>query len=197
MRSEADSDGDGKLDVTVEYADGKKTRQREDRNGDGKPDVVTSFDADEKPARIEEDSDGDGRLDTRHLLRGAARRAAPRATATATASPTSSRTTRAARSCARKRTRTSTAAIDKRTQAGREGHADPGSGLERRRQDRHLDHHRRATARCSSGEEDRSGDGKPDLTAWFKNGKRERLEQDTRRPRLHRPEAVASTRRSR
>jgi hypothetical protein len=27
--------------------------------------------------------------------------------------------------------------------------------------------------------EDRSGDGKPDLTAWFKGGKRDRLEQDS------------------
>ena len=28
-------------------------------------------------------------------------------------------------------------------------------------------------------DEDRSGDGKPDLSAWFKNGKRDRLEQDS------------------
>ena len=39
-------------------------------------------------------------------------------------------------------------------------------------------------------EEDQSGDGKADLIVFFKNGKVERLEQDTDSGGLHRPEAV-------
>jgi antitoxin component YwqK of YwqJK toxin-antitoxin module len=63
-RSKLDRDGDKVAELTIEYQNGLKTVQREDRNSNQKFDLITYFDAKERPARIEEDTDSNGSLET-------------------------------------------------------------------------------------------------------------------------------------
>ena len=56
--------GDGKPELVAEFdADGTKTNEEQDQNGDGRPDASIAY-QNGKRARTEEDTDGDGRIDT-------------------------------------------------------------------------------------------------------------------------------------
>jgi hypothetical protein len=91
VKTEADTNGDGKPGVIVEFAGGRDGAG-EDRNGDGKPDV-SPLRRRQKPARIEE-------------------------TPTATASANSSRFSKPARAVRTERTRTATVGRPRRQPRG-------------------------------------------------------------------------------
>src|SRR5215831_2538463 len=62
IAQERDTDFDGKVDRWVTLENGKPKIQRDDKNGDGKPESVTYFENGER-TRSEEDTNGDGRVD--------------------------------------------------------------------------------------------------------------------------------------
>jgi hypothetical protein len=92
---ERDTDGDGRFDAWISFAGGKPVREARDTNRDGRPDVLTSFDAEGRPAEQELiegdaqrpnkklflaadgsvtsqclDTNGDGRFDARARVQG-------------------------------------------------------------------------------------------------------------------------------
>lgn len=69
LRSEEDTNLDGRVDSWVEYANGAPTRQRRDSNADGVPDAWSYYDASGQLARQEQDLDGDGYRNRESLYR--------------------------------------------------------------------------------------------------------------------------------
>ena len=62
-RHEQDTTGDGFRDRVGYYEGGHLQREEYDRDGDGRPDIVTHYDEDERITRREEDVDRDGAID--------------------------------------------------------------------------------------------------------------------------------------
>ena len=193
--SEADTNGDGKPDVVVEYrARQAHACRREDRNGDGKPDVVTHFDADGKRGRVEEDRRRRARGD-RELPRGRRASCAPRRTATATASPTCCVTFRDGKPIAHRAGRR----LRRQLRQG----ASPARGRRQQRQEVDENERRPASTPGSPStpagavakrEKDKNGDGKPDVIAEFKGGKLVAACAATRRAAAASTSSSASTR---
>lgn len=67
LKDRLDSDNDGRMDTTVDYANGRMVRQARDNNQDGQPDLMFWFDRDEQRRKVESDSDFNGSIDTRYF----------------------------------------------------------------------------------------------------------------------------------
>ena len=160
------------------YASGKKIEQREDRNFDGKDDVITSFDSAGQPAQVKEDSDGDGSFDTTTVFQ-AGEKVRTEKDRNHDGKPDLVATYSGGRIVRQEEDADFDGNIDRRSAAGEKGtqvqEADTnGDG----RIDTWITTD--ASGAVVKKEEDRSGDGKPDLVAYFEGGKLRRLEQDSK-----------------
>ena len=178
-RSEADLNGDGKPDLVVSYANGRKTEQREDRNFDGKDDVLTLFDADGNARRR------CARTRTRTACSTPRtfferRREDPHREGPQRGRPPDLVAFYAGGKIVRQEEDSNfDGQVDRKSETGEKGtqvqEADTnGDG----RIDTWITTD--ASGAVIKKDEDRSGDGKPDLSAWFEGGKLARLEQDTK-----------------
>jgi len=176
-RTEVDRNGDKAPDLVIEYENGHKKVQREDRDLDGKFDQITYFDATESPQRIEDDGDHDGRFETVIFFEGGKK---VRAEKDRNGDQKADvfiyfEGDQIAR---QEEDNDFDGVVDVRSRAGAKGE-----------QIQEIDSNADGKidtwlASDSQGnvvkrDEDRNGDGKPDLVVFFKGGKVERLEQDT------------------
>lgn len=63
LHEEADTDYDGKVDVWVDFVDGRISQAQADTNKDGRPDVWKFYGDDGKLQRVRRDRNGDGKPD--------------------------------------------------------------------------------------------------------------------------------------
>jgi antitoxin component YwqK of YwqJK toxin-antitoxin module len=176
-RTEADLDGDGSPDLMIEYQNGRKAVQREDRNSNGKFDLVTYFDESENPKRIEDDTDHDGRFETVTFYKGGEKVRAEK-DRNGDRKPDVFIYFEGDQIARQEEDTDFDGVVDVRNRAGAKGEriqeADTNS-------DGKVDTWLTSDAdgNVVKKKEDQSGDGKPDLIVFFKNGKVDRLEQDT------------------
>ncbi len=161
----------------IEYENGLKTVQREDRNADGKFDLVTYFDAAESPERIEDDTDHDGRFETVTFYESGVKARAEK-DRNGDRKPDVFIYFEGDQIVRQEEDTDFDGIIDVRNRAGAKGgqiqEADTNA-------DGKIDTWLTSDAEGNvvKKEEDQSGDGKADLIVFFKDGKIERLEQDT------------------
>lgn len=161
----------------VEYENGRKTVQREDRNADKKFDQITHFDENESPLRVEDDTDHDGRFETIIFYEGGEKIRAEK-DRNGDRKPDVFIYFEGDRIARQEEDTNFDGVVDVRNKAGAKGEqiqeADTNS-------DGKIDSWLTSDANGNvvKREDDQSGDGKPDRIAYLKNGKIERLEQDT------------------
>ncbi len=176
-RTEADLTGDGSPDLVIEYENGQKTVQREDRNANKKFDLVTYFDETEKPKRIEDDTDHDGRFETITFYESGVKVRAEK-DRNGDRKPDVFIYFEGGQITLQEEDTNFDGIIDVRNRTGAKGEriqeVDTNSDGEI---DAWLTSN--ADGEVVKKEEDQSGDGKPDLIVFLKKGKIERLEQDS------------------
>ena len=165
--------------MIVEYENGKKTVQREDRNFDGTDNVITRFDANEQPVEIREDSSLDGNFDTFTYFE-AGQKSRTERDRNQDGKPDVFAYYEGGQVVRQEEDSDFDGTIDKKSAAG-------AGGTQIQEADTNGDGAidtwitTNAAGEVIKKDEDRNGNGKADLVAWFEGGKISRLEQDTGR----------------
>jgi hypothetical protein len=174
VREQSDQDLDGRLELTTSTRrraralergpewrrerptcssstqGGAKSEQREDRNFDGKDDVVTKFDAQERPRASSRTPTRTGTMDTVNLYEAGVlvRTEKDR---NGDGKPDVIASYRNGEIDRQQEDSDFDGRMDRKSAAGSGGSPRAGSGLGRKRRDRHLDHHRRRGRRAAQG----------------------------------------------